>query len=45
MQQRRGSPPQDSKPQIGHAMDVAQEAHLADVPDVKGIAVLHAGES
>ena len=40
-----GSPPQDSKPQIGHAMDVAQEAQLAEVPDVKGIAVLHAGGS
>ena len=36
-----GSPSQDSKPQIGHAMDVAQEAQLAEVPDVKGIAVLH----
>ena len=40
-----GSPPQDSKPQIGHAMDVSQEAQLAEVPDVKGIAVLHAGGS
>ena len=36
-----GSPPQDSKPQIGRSMDVSQEAQLAEVPDVRGIAVLH----